>query len=40
MALDYFVKALPAWEARGDAGSVRVARWMIAAGATIAGPVG
>jgi len=30
MALDYFAKALPAWEARGDAGSVRVARWMIA----------
>jgi tetratricopeptide (TPR) repeat protein len=29
-ALEYFRKALPAWEARGDAGSVRVARWMIA----------
>ena len=30
LALDYFRKALPAWEARGDAGSVRVAKWMIA----------
>jgi tetratricopeptide (TPR) repeat protein len=30
VALDYFRKALPAWEARGDPGSVRVARWMIA----------
>lgn len=29
-ALDYFRKALPAWELRGDPGSVRVARWMIA----------
>jgi tetratricopeptide (TPR) repeat protein len=29
-ALTYFQKALPAWEARGDARSVRVARWTIA----------
>jgi tetratricopeptide (TPR) repeat protein len=29
-ALDYFRKALPAWEQRGDAGSVRIARWTIA----------
>lgn len=28
-ALDYFRKALPAWESRGDPGSVRVAHWMI-----------
>ena len=30
LALDYFRKALPAWEARGNAGNVRVAKWMIA----------
>jgi tetratricopeptide (TPR) repeat protein len=30
VALDYFRKALPAWEARGDPAAVRDARWMIA----------
>jgi tetratricopeptide (TPR) repeat protein len=30
LALEYFEKALPAWEARGDAGNVRFARWAIA----------
>ena len=30
MALDYFRKALPAWELRGDPGSVRNGRWMVA----------
>jgi tetratricopeptide (TPR) repeat protein len=29
-ALDYYRKALPAWEARGDEQAVRVAHWMIA----------
>ena len=29
-ALEYFDKALPAWEARGGAGNVRFARWAIA----------
>lgn len=29
-ALVYYRKALPAYEARGDPGSVRIARWMIA----------
>jgi len=29
-ALDYFRKALPAWEERGDDNGVRIARWMIA----------
>ncbi len=29
-ALDYFKKALPAWEDRGDAAGIRVAKWMIA----------
>jgi len=29
-ALEYFEKALPAWEARGDAGAVRAAKWSIA----------
>ena len=30
VALEYFRKALPAWEARGDPGGVLTARWMIA----------
>ena len=29
-ALEYFEKALPAWEARGDAGAVRAGKWSIA----------
>jgi tetratricopeptide (TPR) repeat protein len=29
-ALEYFEKALPAWQARGDAGAIRAARWSIA----------
>jgi tetratricopeptide (TPR) repeat protein len=29
-ALEYFRKALPAWEARGDAGAIRAAKWSIA----------
>ena len=30
LALEYFQKALPAWEARGDANAIRAARWSIA----------
>jgi len=30
LALEYFQKALPAWEARGDASAIRAARWAIA----------
>jgi tetratricopeptide (TPR) repeat protein len=30
LALEYFQKALPAWEARGDASAVRAARWSVA----------
>ena len=30
LALEYFQKALPAWEARGDASAIRAARWSIA----------
>ena len=30
MALDYFEKALPAWERRGGGANVRTARWAIA----------
>jgi len=29
-ALDYFEKALPAWQARGDGESIRAARWSVA----------
>jgi tetratricopeptide (TPR) repeat protein len=29
-ALEYFEKALPAWEARGDAAAVRAAKWAVA----------
>ena len=29
-ALEYFEKALPAWEARGDPGAVRAAKWSVA----------
>ena len=29
-ALEYFEKALPAWEARGDASAVRAAKWAVA----------
>lgn len=30
LALEYFQKALPAWEARGDPSAIRAARWSIA----------
>jgi tetratricopeptide (TPR) repeat protein len=29
-ALEYFEKALPAWEARGDAGAIRAGKWSVA----------